>query len=36
VVQSLPFGKYHPQSGVDGALKTVDLSARDSAIAAQQ
>ena len=35
-VQSLPFGRYHPQSGTDGALKTVDLSARDSATAAQE
>lgn len=30
-VQSLPFGKYHPKSGADGALRTVDLSARDAA-----
>ena len=35
-VQGLPFGKYHPQSGTDGALKTVDLSARDSALEVAQ
>lgn len=35
-VQGLPFGKYHPQSGADGALKTVDLSARDSALEVAQ
>lgn len=35
-VQGLPFGQYHPKSGSDGALKTVDLSARDSAIDAPQ
>jgi len=35
-VEGLPFGKYHPQSGKDGALKTVDLSARDSALEAPQ
>jgi hypothetical protein len=35
-VQGLPFGKYHPQTGADGALKTVDLSARDSALEVAQ
>lgn len=31
-IQSMPFGKYHPQSGADGDLKTVNLAAKDAAL----
>lgn len=31
-IQSMPFGKYHPQNGSDGELKSVSLAARDAAL----
>lgn len=31
-IQSMPFGKYHPKSGADGDLKSVNLAARDAAL----
>lgn len=31
-IQSMPFGKYHPQSGADGEMRSVNLTARDAAL----
>lgn len=31
-IQSMPFGKYHPQSGVDGEQRSVNLAAKDAAL----
>jgi hypothetical protein len=30
--QSMPFGKYHPKSGLDGDVKSVSLKAKDAAL----
>lgn len=31
-IQSMPFGKYHPKSGIDGNDRTVNLDAKDAAL----
>jgi hypothetical protein len=31
-IQSMPFGQYHPQSGTDGDMKSVNLEAKDAAL----
>ena len=31
--QALPYGKYHPKSGLDGAQKSVNLALKDEALA---
>ena len=32
-LQTMPFGKYHPKSGSDGEMRTVNLEAKDAALA---
>jgi len=31
-IESMPFGKYHPQSGSDGNMKSVNLTAKEAAL----
>jgi len=31
-IQSMPFGKYHPKSGLDGEVRSVNLAAKDAAL----
>ena len=31
-IQSMPFGKYHPKSGLDGDVKSVSLEAKEAAL----
>lgn len=31
-IQSMPFGKYHPRNGMDGEIRSVNLTAKDAAL----